>query len=209
MVRARIILLGLSAILALVAAVLVWRTFDDSGQFGSAAGRISLGGPFTLTDQDGHARDDRDFRGRWQLVYFGYTYCPDVCPTTLSEIADALRALGPQAGTVVPLFVTLDPERDRPAVLRKYLAAFGSEFVGLTGTAAEIASVAQAYRVYYAKQPIPGGGYSIDHASAIYLMAPDGRFVTLLHGQNGALALAKELRARIQSRRTDDTGMPV
>lgn len=210
MIRARITLLALSAVLALAAAVLVWRTFSDTGQFGSAGGdRIPLGGPFVLTDQMGHARSDRDFRGRWQLVYFGYTYCPDVCPTTLSEIADALRALGPQVRAVVPLFVTLDPERDRPQVLRKYLAAFGPEFVGLTGTRAQIASIARAFHVYYAKHPLPGGGYSIDHASAIYLMAPGGRFVTLLDGQEGAAALAKQLRARLQSRQTDDTGMPV
>jgi protein SCO1/2 len=204
MIRARIILLGLSAVLAIATAVLVWRTF------GSAADdRISVGGPFMLTDQAGHARSERDFHGRWQLVYFGYTYCPDVCPATLSEIADALRALGPQARAVVPLFVTLDPERDRPAVLRKYLAAFGPQFVGLTGTPAQIASVARAYHVYYAKQSLPDGGYSIEHASAIYLIAPNGKFVKILDGQEGAYALEKDLRTRLRSRRTDDTGMPV
>jgi protein SCO1/2 len=157
----------------------------------------SIGGPFTLTDQNGNAQTDRDFDGHWLLVYFGYTYCPDTCPTTLLEIADALRKLGPKSHEVVPVFITLDPARDHAAVLRKYLAAFGPEFVGLTGTPAQIAAVAHAYRVYYAKHPLPGGGYAIDHASTIYLMAPDGRFASLLDDQQGASALAKELGARL------------
>lgn len=131
------------------------------------------------------------------LVYFGYTYCPDSCPTTLQEIADALRRLGPKARDVVPVFITLDPARDHPATLRKYLAAFGPEFVGFTGTPEQIAAVAHAYRVYYAKHPLPGGSYSIDHASTIYLMAPDGRFTTLLDDQQGSAALAQQLDARL------------
>jgi protein SCO1/2 len=198
MIRIPTVLVGISVALALLAAVLTWRSGGQGGGFGTdRRAAAPLGGPFTLVDQTGHVRTDRDFRGRWVLVYFGYTSCPDVCPTTLQEIADALHRMGPQAARVVPLFVTLDPERDRPAILAKYVAAFGPEFVGLTGTTAQITSVAHAYRVYYEKRPLPGGGYSVDHASTIYLMAPDGRFVTLLDGQESAAVMAKDLSSRL------------
>ena len=163
----------------------------------SGAGSAAIGGPFALTDQDGHTRTDRDFRGKWALVYFGYTFCPDVCPTTLQDMAIALRRLGPKARQVVPLFITLDPARDHPAVLKKYLAAFGPEFQGLTGTPQQITSVAHAYRVYFAKRPLPAGGYSVDHASTIYLMNPEGQFVSTIDDQEGAAALEKDLAARV------------
>jgi cytochrome oxidase Cu insertion factor (SCO1/SenC/PrrC family) len=190
------LLLGLSLALALCAAVLAWRmTSTDYDARG--LGQAAIGGPFRLTDQDGHTRIERDFRGKWTLVYFGYTYCPDVCPTTLQDMAIALRRLGPKARQIVPLFITLDPDRDHPAVLRKYLAAFGPEFVGLTGTPQEIASVAHAYRVYFAKHPLPGVGYSIDHASTIYLMDRNGHFVSILDDQEGAAALEKDLASRL------------
>jgi protein SCO1 len=195
-IRLRTALFGLSVALALGAALTAWRT--ETVDFGAAGQeRAGIGGPFTLTDQNGQIRTDRDFRGRWMLVYFGYTDCPDSCPTTLTNIADALRKLGPQAHAVVPLFITIDPARDRPAVLKKYLSAFGPEFVGLTGSAQQIAAIAQAYRVYFAKHVLPGGGYSVDHASTIYLMSPDGSFVSTLDDQEGAAVLEKDLRARL------------
>jgi len=188
------LLLGLSVALALCAAMLVWWT-TTATEYKADSGTI--GGPFTLTDQNGHVRTDRDFHGRWVLVYFGYSYCPDVCPTTLQDMAIALQRLGPKARRIVPLFITLDPARDHPAVLKKYLAAFGPEFEGLTGTQQEIASVAHAYRVYFAKRPLPGGGYSVDHASAIYLMDPNGQFVSTLDDQEGPAALEKDIAARV------------
>lgn len=198
MIRVRFILLGFSLLLALGAAALVWRSSGLEDSDATAAGEhAQIGGHFRLVDQNGHARTDRDFRGRWLIVYFGYTYCPDECPTTLQKIADALRALGPQADTIEPVFITLDPGRDHPSTLRKYLAAFGPEFVGLTGSPAQIASVARVYHVYYVKQPLPGGGYSVDHANIICLMAPDGRFVSTLDASGGAPALAKALRAHL------------
>ena len=196
MIRLPALLLGLSVALAVCAAFLIWRMGGaDYGAVGQQ--QAAIGGPFTLIDQNGHVRTDRDFRGRWMLVYFGYTYCPDVCPTTLQEMADALRRLGTKARRAEPLFITLDPERDHPAVLRKYLAAFGPEFEGLTGTPKQIASVARAYRVYYARHALPGGGYSVDHSSIIYLMNPDGQFVSILDAQQGAAALEKELASRL------------
>jgi protein SCO1/2 len=189
-------LLGLSAALALCVAVLAWQ-MPGTNNDATGLGRATIGGPFRLTDQEGRTRTDRDFRGKWTLVYFGYTYCPDVCPTTLQDMAIALRRLGRKAQQIVPLFVTLDPDRDHPAVLRKYLAAFGPEFVGLTGTPAQIASVAHDYRVYFAKHPLPGGGYSVDHASTIYLMNPNGEFVSILDDRQGATALEKDLASRV------------
>jgi len=191
------ILFGLSLCLALGAAVLLWRLGGGDGHsMSSWQDGAPIGGPFALTDQNGHQRSDRDFRGHWLLVYFGYTHCPDVCPATLQEIADALHRLGPAAARVVPLFITLDPQRDNPATLKTYLAAFGPEFVGLTGTQAQIDSVARAWRVYFAKHPL-GGDYSVDHASALYLMAPDGRFVALVGQQQGASQLAQDLEAHL------------
>jgi protein SCO1/2 len=190
------ILFGLSVALALCAAALAWRlTGMDPGS--AVQGEAAVGGPFALVDQNNHARTARDFRGKWLLVYFGYTSCPDVCPTTLQDMATALRKIGPKGQAIVPLFITLDPVRDRPAVLKKYLLAFGSQFQGLTGTPQHIASVTHAYHVYYARRAMPGGGYSVDHASAIYLMNPDGQFVTILDDQEGVAALEKNLAQRL------------
>jgi protein SCO1/2 len=194
--RLQTLLFGLSVALALCVAIYAWQ-IGSTDYPASGRGRAAVGGPFTLTDQDGHTRTDRDFRGRWMIVYFGYTYCPDVCPTTLQDIGVALRRLGPSAHEIVPVFITLDPARDKAAALRKYLAAFGAQFVGLTGTPGQIASVAKAYHVYYAKHALPGGGYSVDHASVIYLMAPDGQFASLLDDQQHAAGLAKDLASHL------------
>jgi cytochrome oxidase Cu insertion factor (SCO1/SenC/PrrC family) len=191
------ILFGFSAVLALCAAVLAWRLLGPGAEFGSAGRPAPIGGAFRLVDQNGHARSDSDFRGRWIVVYFGYSYCPDVCPATLQEIADALHRLGPRASQIVPLFITLDPERDHPLTLKKYLAAFGPEFVGLTGTPAQIARIAHAYGVYYAKHPLPGGTYSIDHTGALYLLGPSGQFEEVLDEHEGPAKLAKEINRRL------------
>jgi protein SCO1/2 len=138
---------------------------------------VPLGGPFTLTDQDGAARLDMDFRGKLMLVYFGYTYCPDVCPTTLTLRSDALKKLGPEAARIAPIFITVDPARDTPAQMKAYIQSFDPRFVALTGTAAQIAAAASEYRVYYRKEPEADGAYTMDHSSAIYLMARDGHYL--------------------------------
>jgi cytochrome oxidase Cu insertion factor (SCO1/SenC/PrrC family) len=197
MLRVPKIVFGLSLALALGGTLLLLFRSGGSGDGASSDGNAAIGGPFRLIDQDGHVRSDRDFRGHWALVYFGYSYCPDVCPTTLQEIADAYRQLGSKAHRVVPLFITLDPERDHPATMKRYLAAFGPEFVGLTGTPQQIKAVAHAYHVYFAKRSAPGGGYSVDHASTIYLMAPDGKFAALLDGQEKPHALANEISSHL------------
>ncbi len=155
-----------------------------------------LGGPFTLTDQAGKPRSDGDFRGQFTLVYFGYTFCPDVCPTTLAAEADALDRLGKKAARITPVFITIDPARDTPSVMASYVKAFGPRFVGLTGTASQIASVAREYRVYYAKRPLPHG-YGMDHSGEVYLMGPDGKLVTFYDPPLDSKKLAADLEKRI------------
>jgi protein SCO1/2 len=157
---------------------------------------LSIGGPFTLEDGGGKAVTDLDFRGKYMLVYFGYTFCPDVCPTTLNAVADAMDKLGPAAARVQPLFITVDPKRDTPAVVKQYAAAFGPNIEGLTGTAEQIARVAKEYRVYYAEHRTGPGpdDYSMDHSSVLYLMNPDGAFVAPVRADQTGDEIAANLK---------------
>ena len=189
--RTSTILLFCALALAIVASMALWRLGDRNGQVTELA---AVGGPYTLTDQNGKPRSDRDFRGRWMLLYFGYTYCPDVCPTTLAKVASALQKLGPAAEKIAPVFITIDPARDTPSVLKTYLAQFDPRFVGLTGTEAQIAKVAHSYRVYFAKHPLDGGNYAMDHSSVIYLIDPNGNFVKAYDDETGVPALAADLK---------------
>lgn len=143
-------------------------------------GRPSIGGPFTLTDQDGRTVSSDNLKGKPTLIYFGFTYCPDVCPTSLLLMETAIEKLGPDAAKKVNLvFITVDPERDSPALLKGYVPNFGSTFIGLTGTPQQIADVARAYRVYFQKVPGKDGGpYLMDHSSIVYLLDRNGRFAT-------------------------------
>ena len=160
-------------------------------------GSIDVGGPFTLTDQHGKRVSSSDFRGRYQLVYFGYSMCPDVCPTTLAVMSAALDKMGIDQSRIVPVFITIDPDRDTPAVLKKYMAAFGPRFVGLTGKPDEIADVEKEFRVYARKQPLAGGKYGMDHSSVIYLMGPDGKLVGFYDDPISPEDLAKDLKKKI------------
>ena len=177
--RLSLILMPAAIILALVAGYFIWHAGDDlpaldrNVETGSAA----IGGPFTLIDQNGVKRSSADFRGKFMLVYFGYSYCPDVCPTTLALMADAIDRLGHKGDAIVPVFITIDPERDTPAKLKPYVASFGPRFVGLTGDLKSIKKVADLYRVHIKKEPLENGNYAMDHSSVIYLMGPDGKFV--------------------------------
>jgi protein SCO1/2 len=156
---------------------------------------LSIGGPFTLSDGAGHQVTDRDFLGRWQLVYFGYTHCPDVCPTTLSGIGAALDKLPKGARTKLGvIFITVDPERDTPKVVGDYAHAFGKDFVGLTGTPAQIAVAEREYRVYAAKHPLKDGDYAMDHSSVIYVIDPQGHFVAVLDDNMAPQDLAQRLQ---------------
>jgi cytochrome oxidase Cu insertion factor (SCO1/SenC/PrrC family) len=157
-------------------------------------GRGTIGGPFTLTGSDGKPRSDRDFRGKLMIVYFGYTFCPDVCPADLMAITQALDALGPLAESVQPVFITVDPERDTK-VLGEYVSAFHHSLIGLTGSPEEIRKVANAYKAFYVKVPdARGGDYSIDHTGVTYLMGRGGEYLGFMPPQTSPERLAEILR---------------
>jgi protein SCO1/2 len=159
-------------------------------------GPIPIGGPFRLRAGDGREVTEADFRGRWMLVYFGYTRCPDACPTALQDMANALDAMGPDAKQKVAIvFITIDPERDTPAVVQDYVSVFNAPITGLSGTPEQIAAVAKAYRVYYAKHPRSGQEYDMDHSSIIYVMDPRGRFVANFTHETAPDAIAAKLRS--------------
>jgi protein SCO1 len=165
-----------------------------SGPGGTAQAQMDIGGPFTLTDHHGKTVTDKTYRGQYLLVYFGYGFCPDVCPTELANIATAMDDLGDKANKVTPLFITVDPERDTPQFLADYVANFHPRMVGLTGTPEQIKTVAKEYKVYYAKSKRPGQkDYLMDHTSFVYLMGPDGRFLTLFRGQTDPKAIAQAI----------------
>jgi protein SCO1/2 len=162
----------------------------------SGGGSASLvGGPFKLEDGSGKQVTDSDFRGKYMLVYFGYTYCPDVCPTTLNEVSEALDHLGAKANNLQPIFITVDPKRDTPAVVKQYTAAFSPKLIGLTGTPEQIANVAKAYRVYYAEHRTGSGpnDYSMDHSSILYLMGPDGKFIGPVRADESGKDMAEDI----------------
>jgi protein SCO1/2 len=163
---------------------------------GNGNNPMGIGGPFTLEDGSGKPVTDRDFRGKYMLVYFGYTFCPDVCPTTLTAVADAMDRLGPAAARIQPLFITVDPMRDTPAVVKQYAAAFGPRIEGLTGTPDEIAKVAREYRVYYAEHRTGPGpdDYSMDHSSVLYLMSPSGAFIAPVRADQSGDEIAANLK---------------
>jgi protein SCO1/2 len=153
-----------------------------------------IGGPFQLTDQNGKPLTDGDLKGKPFLVFFGYTHCPDVCPTTLFDISEVLRNLGPDADRAAALFITVDPERDTTASLKDYLSSFDPHLRGLTGDPAALAAVARQYRVYYKKVPLDGGDYTMDHTGIVYLMDKEGRFVSPFNLKRKPEASAEELR---------------
>jgi protein SCO1/2 len=158
----------------------------------------AIGGAFTLTDHNGRQVRDTDFAGKYRIVYFGFTHCPDVCPTDLAQIGQALRrfeAGDPElAAKVQPLFVTVDPERDTPAVMKQFVASFHPRLIGLTGTPQQIADAARKYAVYYAKEPTPDGGYTMNHLRIVFLMGPKGEPIAMLPHDQDADAIAAELK---------------
>jgi protein SCO1/2 len=154
----------------------------------------AIGGPFKLVDQNGKAVTDQDLKGHPFLVFFGFTHCPDVCPTTLFEVSEVLRALGPDADRTRALFITVDPERDTPAVMKDYLSSFDPHLSGLSGDPATVAAVAKTYRVYFKKVPLEQGGYTMDHTAIVYLMDKDGRFVSPFSLKRTPDAAAADLR---------------
>ena len=165
-----------------------------TGQFGNAPGPSAIGGPFSLIDQHGKPVTDRDLKGRPALVFFGYTHCPDVCPTTLFDVSELLRALGPDAGRAAALFITVDPERDTAPVIKDYLSSFDPHLRGATGEPKAIEAAEKAYRVYAKKVPGENGDYSMDHTALVYLMDKQGRFVAPFSLKRRPEDAAAELR---------------
>ena len=171
---------------------------------------VTLGGPFTLTDETGARVTDETFRGRFMLIYFGFTYCPDVCPTELAKMAAALDLLGEAEEEVVPILISVDPERDTPAALAQYTDLFHPRLIGLTGTEAEIAAAARAYRAYYAKVRTGQGPdeYTMDHSAFIYLMGRRGEFVALFNPETSAEQMAEAMRRAIAAAPRVSTTQP-
>ncbi|WP_244646035.1 SCO family protein [Bradyrhizobium campsiandrae] len=160
-------------------------------------GRGQIGGPFSLVDHTGKSRDDREFRGKLLIVYFGYTFCPDVCPGDLQAITLALDQLGSLASEVQPIFITIDPERD-DKVLAQYVSAFHPSLIGLTGTPDQIREVANSYKAFYTKvRDERTGDYAIDHAGVIYLMGRDGKYLGFMPPQTAPDRLAEVLRTHL------------
>jgi cytochrome oxidase Cu insertion factor (SCO1/SenC/PrrC family) len=203
----RLLAIAAASLLTGVVAGLV--LFPTAGQrlFGSGAdgaggkvmGQALVGGPFSLTDQNGRRVTDKDFLGRPMLVFFGFTFCPDICPSGLQVIAAALDQLGPKGEAIVPVFVTIDPERDTPAQLKSYLASFHPRLVGLSGTSVEINDVAKKYRVYFkkVKDEKSSADYTMDHSTIMYLMDAKGQFVAHFSHATSADKLSEGLRKQL------------
>jgi len=166
-------LAGLLLVGILLAGGLVWDRYQG------ASSTTKIGGPFELVDaQTGQTVTDQSYKGKWLLIYFGYTHCPDACPTALNDLSLALDKLGDKRREMAPLFITIDPDRDTADVMKDYAASFAPDIVGLTGSAEQITKAEKEFRVYAAKHPTKDGGYDMDHSSVIYVMDPAGHFVT-------------------------------
>ncbi len=168
-----------------------------------------IGGPFKLIDQQGQTRTNEDFKGKFMLIYFGYSYCPDVCPTDLQKMARALDIAKPRAGQIQPIFITVDPERDTPAQLKDYVSNFHPKLIGLTGTLAEIEALKKAYKVYAIKvdengkpaKDITGTDYLMDHSPQTFLMGPDGKFLRYFRFKTTAETMAAAMMKLIPEKK--------
>jgi protein SCO1/2 len=177
-----------------------WREqAHDAPQLGVAVpGGVEIGGKFTLVAPDGHKVTDTDFRGRFMLVYFGYIFCPDVCPTELQAVSASMALLGDQATRISPIFITVDPERDTAKAVGEYTRLFDERLLGLTGSAEQIAQVAKGYRVYYSRAEAKGSDvYLMDHSSFLYLMGPDGKLRALIKPGSSPAEITAIIRAQL------------
>jgi len=187
--------LGLAVLLGVLA--YDFRAFFPSGLDGEQVAPVSIGGEFTLVDQNGVTRHSADFRGKLMLVYFGYTFCPDACPTALQDMSHAIDLLGPKGDAVQPIFITIDPARDTVEQMKLYASNFHPRLIALTGTPEQVAEAAKAYRVYYEKgKSTNGDDYLMDHTAFIYLMARDGKYLS--HFPPGTTA--EQMAAAIEKR---------
>lgn len=197
MSKRSLIIIALVAVIGLGAgAALFWRAESPAG---AASGQADVGGPFELVNQNGQPVDQSILEGRWSVVFFGFTYCPDICPSTLQAVAAAQEQLGPRAADLQTVFISVDPERDTPEQLKTYLSleAFPDGVVGLTGSPEQIEQVAKSYYVYYRKSG-EGPDYTIDHSTAAYLMDPQGRFNRVLAYGLSPDEMARLIRTAMQ-----------
>lgn len=199
----RFVAYGLAALLAAGTGAALWLRHDagvEQRLGGTAvAPGVAIGGPFSLTDHTGAPVTEATYRGRMMLIFFGFTHCPDVCPTELQVMAEALEGLGADAARVAPLFITVDPERDTPEALARYVELFDPRIIGLTGTPEEVRAAARAYRVFYAKvQPPDASDYTMDHSTFLYLMDAEGRFAGLFRHGTTAEEIAAAIRAQLR-----------
>ena len=198
MLRTPAALVPYALALACISAGGIWHAAEElePGRV-TTIGAPAIGGSFALIDQNGSTRTDADFQGKWMLVYFGYTHCPDVCPVTLTLMSQVMGRLGAKWRRIVPVFVTVDPERDTPEVLKQYLAAFDPHMVGLTGPNSHIASMLSAYHVFARRRPLPDGQYAVDHSNVIYLMDRNGKFAADYDNSDGPDKIADDLCKRL------------
>ncbi|MDP6262633.1 MAG: SCO family protein [Rhodospirillales bacterium] len=183
-------------IVLIVVGAWTWNPVQSAEETPGVSSHISIGGAFTLIDHNGKTVTDANFRGRYMLVYFGYTFCPDVCPTALQTITDAMDLLGAKADKVQPVFISVDPERDTPKVLKSFMENFHPRMIGLTGSSEQVAAVAKIYRLYYAKAS-DEDDYLIDHQAFIYLMGPDGKIITYFPHGIAPDAIATKVRKHL------------
>jgi protein SCO1/2 len=188
--RPLVIIAAFAGSLAAGLLIVLWLT----GGFRSVTAPASIGGAFQLTDQAGRAVTEQNLKGKPSLIFFGFTHCPDVCPTSLFEISEVLRAMGKDAGRVNAYFVSVDPERDTAAAMKEYLSSFDPHLQGLTGNAEAVAKVISGFRVYAKKVPLKDGDYTMDHTALIYLMDRDGKFVSPFNLKRAPDAAATELK---------------
>ena len=192
----------MSKALYLVGAILLALTIAGAARADKAPPPISFGGPFSLIDHDGEPRTERSFDGKYLLIYFGYTFCPAICPTGLQAMAEAVDGLGDAGAKVQPLFVTIDPARDTPAALKEYVGHFHPRMIGLTGSEPDIARTARSFRVHRRKVVLADAegpeDYLVDHGSMTYLMAPDGSWLTLFPHNTDPEKMTAAIRRYLQ-----------
>ena len=186
-----------------VAVVVMWNVVaaGPRDQVTQNSGGISIGGPFTLTDQTGKTVNEHTYDGSYRLIYFGYTFCPDACPAELQVMAQAVDTMGTDGAKVQLMFITIDPTRDTQAQLAKYVPLFDKRMAGLTGTAEQIAAVAKAYKVYYSKAPATGSdpsAYGMNHSSFVYLMDPNDKFLTVFSSDTDSDKMAADIKGYIE-----------
>jgi len=196
--RFALVAIVFAGVLVIAAGVLLALALRETprGAAGTALAS-AIGGQFQLIDQNGKPFSDANLKGKWHLIFFGYTHCPDACPTALNEMSLALDRLGIKRDEVGVVFITVDPERDTPDVLKSYVQSFDAPIVALTGSPEAVAQAAKAYRVFYAKHPRADGDYDMDHSAAIYVMNPEGRFTATFTPDSSADAIVQRLQKLI------------